>query len=127
MNLKTYISLKLILFVVFVIIIGFLTSSINSESRRLKSENEELIFHKKVYKSIIELPVNDVEGKKKLLQIVKSSDSQESIEENYFSSSTLLYILLLVFSLGIYFMDILNKKIEILKNEESDVEKQQML
>lgn len=127
MNLKTYLSIKFILFISFTIIVGFITSSITSESRRLKSENRELIFQKKVYKNIIELPVNDFEGKKKLLEIVKSSDFQESIKENYFSTSTRLYFLFIVFVLGFYIMNFLNKKIDKLKSEECDFEKQQML
>ena len=127
MNLKTYISIKLMLFVCLAIVISVITNSITSESRDLRSSNEELIFHKKIYKNIMELPITDVEGKKKLLAIVKTSDSQESIKENYFSTSTLLYFLLLVFVLGFYSMDFLNKKIDKLKSEESDFEKQQML
>lgn len=127
MNLKTYISIKLILFVCLAIAISIITNSITSESRDLRRANKELVFHEKIYQNIIELPVTDVEGKKKLLAIVKTSDSQESIKENYFSTSTLLYFLLLVFVLGFYSMDFLNKKIDKLKSEESDFESQQML
>ena len=127
MNLTTYISIKLILFVCLAIAISIITNSITSESRDLRRANKELVFHEKIYQNIIELPVTDVEGKKKLLAIVKTSDSQESIKENYFSTSTLLYFLLLVFVLGFYSMDFLNKKIDKLKSEESDFESQQML
>lgn len=127
MNLKTYITLKLILFVCLAIVISIITNSITSESRDLRRANKELIFHKKIYQNIIELPITDVEGKKKILEIVKSSDSKESIKDNYFSTSTLLYCLLLVVILGFYSMDFLNKKIDKLKSEESDFEKQQML
>jgi len=127
MNLKTYISIKLFLFVWLIIIVSIIINSITSESRDLRKANEELIFHEKIYKNIIELPVTDVEGKKKLLEIVKTSDLQESIKENYFSTSTLLYFLLLVFVLGFYSIDFLNKKMDILKSQENDFEKQQML
>lgn len=127
MNLKTYISIRLILFVCLAIVISIITNSITSESRDLRRANKELVFHEKIYQNIIELPVTDVEGKKKLLAIVKTPDSQESIKENYFSTSTLLYFFLLVFVLGFYSMDFLNKKIDKLKSEESDFESQQML
>lgn len=127
MNLKTYISIKLILFVCLAIVISIITNSITSESRDLRRANKELVFHEKIYQNIIELPVTDVEGKKKLLAFVKTPDSQESIKENYFSTSTLLYFLLMVFVLGFYSMDFLNKKIDKLKSEERDFESQQML
>jgi hypothetical protein len=129
MNLKTYLSIKFIVYVFVVITIVFLSSSIANENRDLKNKKEVLLEQKSIYEKILKLSDKDIEAKKNLYEFIKVSDSElkENRRESMFSISRRLDFLLISLAIWFYIINFLNKKIDKLKSEESDFESQQML
>jgi hypothetical protein len=129
MSLKTYLSIKFIVYVFVLITVVFLSSSIANENRDLKNKKEVLLKQKSIYEKILKLSDKDVQAKKNLYEFIKVSDSElkGDSRESVFSISRRLDLLIINLAIWFYVINFLNKKIDKLKSKESGIESQQML
>jgi hypothetical protein len=129
MNLKTYLSIKFIVYVFFLGVIAYLGSTISSENRDLKKKNEILMEQKEYYEKMLKLSEENTQGKKLLYESIKMTDSIwiEKKLSNKIPVSILLNILIMTVVAWVLTLNYLDKRINKLKSEESDFEKQQML
>jgi hypothetical protein len=126
MSLKTYLSIKFIVYVFVLITVVFLSSSIANENRDLKNKKEVLLKQKSIYEKILKLSDKDVQAKKNLYEFIKVSDSElkGDSRESVFSISRRLDLLIINLAIWFYVINFLNKKIDKLKSKESGIESQ---
>lgn len=128
MNLKTLISIKFILYVIGFFILAYFSSNISRSYTDLQKQNEELLNQKKYYEAILKLKENDSVGKKNLYEIIEAGNYKLKPENgNKLKLSTNSAIFILSSLILIYLFNFLNDKIEKLKFDESEDEKNNML
>ncbi|WP_396149837.1 hypothetical protein [Flavobacterium sp.] len=128
MNLKTLISIKFILYVIGFFILAYFSSNISRSYTDLQKQNEELLNQKKYYEAILKLEENDSVGKKNLYEIIEAGNYKLKPENgNELKLSTNSAIFIISILILIYLFNFLNDKIEKLKFDESEDEKNNML
>lgn len=129
MSLKKYLSIKFIVYILFLLMTVYVTTFISSESRNLKEKNKILLRQKENYERILQLPDENKNGKKLFYDSIKMDDSllEDKSSSSDISTSVLLNVLIILIGIGLYFLNYLDRKIDKLKREENDFERQQML
>lgn len=129
MSLKKYLSIKFIVYNLFLLMTVYVTTFISSESRNLKEKNKILLRQKENYERILQLPDENKNGKKLFYDSIKMDDSllEDKSSSSDISTSVLLNVLIILIGIGLYSINYLDIKIDKLKREENDFERQQML
>nr|WP_298659928.1 hypothetical protein [uncultured Flavobacterium sp.] len=129
MSLKKYLSIKFIVYNLFLLMTVYVTTFISSESRNLKEKNKILSRQKENYERILQLPDENKNGKKLFYDSIKMDDSllEDKSSSSDISTSVLLNVLIILIGIGLYSLNYLDRKIDKLKREENDFERQQML
>lgn len=129
MSLKKYLSIKFIVYNLFLLMTVYVTTFISSESRNLKEKNKILLRQKENYERILQFPDENKNGKKLFYDSIKMDDSllEDKSSSSDISTSVLLNVLIILIGIGLYSLNYLDRKIDKLKREENDFERQQML
>ena len=129
MSLKKYLSIKFIVYNLFLLMTVYVTTFISSGSRNLKEKNKILSRQKENYERILQLQDENKNGKKLFYDSIKMDDSllEDKSSSSDISTSVLLNVLIILIGIGLYFLNYLDRKIDKLKREENDFERQQML
>lgn len=130
MSLKKLITIKFVITIVAYALLAYFGAEISNSYTKLEKRNKVLLEQKEIYERIIKLENKDSEGKEKLYDIIKIRDSKyesESKKDSSYNIKTniLIFIILLIIVFNVF--NFLNTKIEKLKSEESDSEKEKML
>jgi len=129
LNLKTLISIKFFLYIIVICTIAWMTVTLNQTYGLIDDQNVILLKQKTLYQQIIDenLVENKVESLKKIELLEQKAITQQAIVEQRDYANLVLNgcFFGLIFLAGIFSW--LEKKINILKSEENDFEKQQFL
>jgi len=128
MSLKKLISIKFIVYITFIPIFIFLFSEITSNSDELVDLNNELLNQKKFYEQIYNLDKNKFDSKKIIYQAIEVSDSnikKQKLANNGLDSK--LWILIILIVIVTLITSYLERKIDIEKAKETELEKLKML
>ncbi len=129
MSLKTLISIKFVLYIIAYSSLTYLFWSVSDSFEALKNENERLLEQKQQYEQILKLNPKDVDDKKELYNVIKVSDSflKQQSEKNKYSLDKYLWILFISAIIIYNIFYFLNLKIDTLKSEEGESEKEKLL
>lgn len=129
MSLKKLITIKFVITIVAYAFLAYFGAEISNSYTKLEKHNKILLEQKEIYERIIKLENKDSDGKEKLYDIIKIRDSKyesESKKDGYdIKTNIWIFILLVIIVFNVF--NFLNTKIENLKREESDSEKEEML
>lgn len=124
MSLKTLISIKFLFAIITFFILIFLIENVTDSYKKLEKNNKTLLEQKKIYEQILKLEKEGVKETEKLYKIIEINNSSiEANTNNGLSIGTNIWILIIGFFILNKSFDYLNKKIETLKNDESEKEK----
>lgn len=129
MNLKTLISIKFIIYIIAAISVIFIFKNFGDNFKKVEKQNTILLEQKKDYEKIIKLDSKDNQSKLRLTQKIAVTNSylKDNSTENNLSIEQTTYLLVFCQIIFFYVFNYLNTRIEKLKREETDVQKQQML
>lgn len=129
MSLKTLISIKFVITIVSFFCVVYLGRNVTESYKSLEEQNKILFDQKKYYEQILKFEEKNTEEKKVLYDIVKANDSKlkSDTESNGFSITTNVWILVSSFIIISNVFTYINSKIEKLKSEESETEKENFL
>jgi len=128
MSLKTLISIKFLFAIITFFILIFLIENVTDSYKKLEKNNKTLLEQKKIYEQILKLEKEGVKETEKLYKIIEINNSSiEANTNNGLSIGTNIWILIIGFFILNKSFDYLNKKIETLKNDESESEKEKFL
>ena len=128
MSLKTLISIKFLFAIITFFILIFLIENVTDSYKKLEKNNKTLLEQKKIYEQILKLEKEGVKETEKLYKIIEINNSSiESNSNNGLGIEANIWILIIAFFILNKSFDYLNKKIETLKNDESESEKEKFL
>jgi hypothetical protein len=128
MNLKTLISIKFVFIIIASFILIFLVGNVTDSYEKLEENNKTLLEQKKIYEQILKLKKENVKETENLYKIIEINNSSiESNTNNGLSIEANIWILIIAFFILNKSFDFLNAKIETLKNDESEGEKEKFL
>jgi hypothetical protein len=120
MGLKYLISLKFVVYIVFITINIILINQITGTYNVLKKENKVLSEQKKIYEKILHLDSSDKIGKYNLYKNIEVSNLLIKDREEVYSIDKLLYVYTIFWILYINILRGLNDRIKIKKIEVHD-------
>lgn len=129
MSLKTLIYLKFVITVISFFCLAYLAGNVTESYKKIEEQNKILLDQKKYYEQILKFDEKNTAEKKVLYDIVKATDSNLKFdtESNGFSLTTNVWILLGSFVIMSNVFTYINSKIEKLKSEEPETEKDNFL
>jgi hypothetical protein len=128
MSLKTLISIKFVFLIIAFFILIFLIENVTDSYEKLEENNKTLLEQKKIYEQILKLEKENVKETENLYKIIEINNfSIESNTNNGLSIEANIWILIIVFFIINKSFDYLNTKIETLKNDESEDDKEKFL
>ena len=128
MSLKTLISIKFVYIIIAFSILIFLVENVTDCYEKLEENNRTLLEQKKIYEQILKLEKENVKETENLYKIIEINNSSiESNTNNGLSIEANIWILIIAFFILNKSFDFLNAKIETLKNDESEGEKEKFL
>ena len=128
MSLKTLISIKFVYIIIAFSILIFLVENVTDSYEKLEENNKTLLEQKKIYEQILKLEKENVKETENLYKIIEINNSSiESNSNNGLGIEANIWILIIAFFIINKSFDYLNTKIETLKNDESESEKEKFL
>jgi predicted PurR-regulated permease PerM len=129
MNLKTLISLKFVLYVIGYFSLFYFITNITRNYSKLEDQNKVLIEQKECYEKILDLGEDDLQDKKILYSIIDATNSRLELEseKSKLSLNTNILIIILLSVFLYYVFNYLNTKIEKLKSQETESEREKFL
>ena len=129
MNLKNLITIKFVITILAIITLVYFGGNINDSYSKLEKQNKILIDQKKLYEEILKLDVQNVEDKKKIYEIIKKGDleSESKFKLNKYNIETNIWIFIAILLIIFNLFNLINSKIEKLKNEEKESEREKFL
>lgn len=128
-SLKTLLSLKFVIYVIGYFSLFYFITNITRNYSKLEDENKVLIEQKECYEKILDLEEDDLQEKNLLYSIIEATNCRLELESEKsklsLNANILIIILLSIFLYNVF--NYLNTKIEKLKSQETESEREKFL